>query len=112
MAPGRWRIFPTSEWNRALRQGRVTIVDMGPMDHTGRMGYLDAKTTLPNGTRYIDYTVGIVADIVRRTKESHAELLPVPELLDGGPSRALPQAARDLSLSLDEIGQMSGSNLT
>jgi hypothetical protein len=64
MAPGRWRFFATSEWNRAMRQGRVTRINMGPMKHTGGGGYLDAKSRLPDGTTYIDHTVQVVTEII------------------------------------------------
>ena len=33
--PGRWPVFSYSSWNQAKAQGRVRIVDMGPVDHTG-----------------------------------------------------------------------------
>ncbi len=65
MAPGRWSVFYTSEWNRARRQGRTTTVNMGPMRHTGGGGYMDAKKHLPDGREYIDVTVRIVTEIVR-----------------------------------------------
>jgi hypothetical protein len=64
IAPGRWSIFPTSEWNRARRQGLIRFIYMGPMGHTGVGGYLDNKTKLPDGTIYLDKTVQIIADIV------------------------------------------------
>jgi len=64
IAPGRWSIFPTSEWNRARRQGLIRFIKMGPMGHTGVGGYLDNKTQLPDGTIYLDKTVQVVADIV------------------------------------------------
>lgn len=67
IAPGRWPFFPASAWNRARRQGQVTEINMGPMGHTGRGGYLDSKHTLPNGTQFVDHTVAVIADIVRRT---------------------------------------------
>ena len=68
VAPGRWSLFATSEWNRAVRQGRITIVDMGPMRHTGGGGYLDAKKHLPDGRAYIDATVDTIAEIVRKNQ--------------------------------------------
>lgn len=43
LMPGRWPFFASSEWNRALRQHRVTIVPMLDMGHTGRGGYIDIK---------------------------------------------------------------------
>ncbi|MDQ3248109.1 MAG: hypothetical protein M3Q45_02760 [Chloroflexota bacterium] len=64
VAPMRWPIFPASEWNRARRQGLVSFVNMGPMGHTGVGGYLDQKSTLPDGTVYLDKTVQVVAGIV------------------------------------------------
>ncbi len=66
LAPGRWRISVGSDWNRARRQGKVTVVDMGPMDHTGRAGYLDHKTLLPDGTQYLDKTVATVGELVEQ----------------------------------------------
>lgn len=67
IAPGRWPIFPASPWNRARRQGMVTDLNIGPMGHTGRRGYLDATNTFPDGTPYVDHTVAVIADIVRQT---------------------------------------------
>ncbi len=64
LAPGRWSIFPASEWNRARRQDLIRFINMGPMGHTGVGGYLDNKTRLPDGTIYLDKTVQVVADIV------------------------------------------------
>ena len=69
IAPGRWSIFPTSEWNRARRQGLIRLINMGPMGHTGVGGYLDNKTRLPDGTIYLDKTVQVVADIVMQPME-------------------------------------------
>jgi hypothetical protein len=65
LAPGRWPMT-ASAWNRARRQGKVSMIDMGPVGHTGRGGYLDHKTTLPNGTVRVDYTVQLVTEIVQR----------------------------------------------
>ena len=54
--PGRWPFFASSEWNRAIRQRRVTIVPMAGMGHTGRGGYIDFKPSdggqIPNGHDY------------------------------------------------------------
>ena len=65
MAPGRWPFFATSEWNRAIRQGRVSRLEMGPMKHTGQGGYLDAKSRLADGTLFVDATVAQVTEIVQ-----------------------------------------------
>ena len=64
VAPGRWSVLRTSEWNRAIKQGLVTRIAMGPMKHTGSGGYLDAKSYLPDSTSFVDHTVAIVEQIV------------------------------------------------
>jgi hypothetical protein len=66
IAPGRWSMTVASDWNRARRQGKVTMIDMGPMGHTGRSGYLDHKATLPDGTFFVDKTVATIAEIIHR----------------------------------------------
>lgn len=64
LAPGRWPFSVASDWNRARRQGKVTLVHMGDMDHTGRGGYLDHRQMLPDGRTFIDKTVNEVAAII------------------------------------------------
>lgn len=66
IAPGRWSIFATSEWNRARRQGLISLVNVGPMRHTSTGGYLDMKSLLPTGVSYLDHTVAVVSEIVRK----------------------------------------------
>lgn len=58
--PGRWPWVGWSAWNRAKKSGVVRIVDMGPMDHTGRDGYLDPERRLPDGRSYLDATVDAI----------------------------------------------------
>ncbi len=64
MFPGRWPWMAASHWNRALREGKVSIHRPGPMIHSGRGDYFTQSVTLPNGTSYADHTADIVADIV------------------------------------------------
>lgn len=64
LVPGRWPCFPTSEWNRARRQGLISAISLGPMGHTGTGGYLDAKHQLPSGITYLDKTVQTIVGIV------------------------------------------------
>ena len=64
IVPGRWACFPTSEWNRARRQGLISAIPLGPIGHTGVGGYLDAKRQLPGGIVYLDKTVQTIAAIV------------------------------------------------
>ena len=64
--PGNWPLYATSDLNRALRQGKITRISMGPMHHTGRGGYLDAKSAMPDGKLFIDKTVQMISDIIRQ----------------------------------------------
>ncbi len=73
MAPGRWSAFATSEWNRARRQGRISIINMGPMRHTGGGGYLDAKKHLSDGRAYVEATVDTISKIVQSNRNSPEE---------------------------------------
>lgn len=65
--PGRWPLLPYSSWNQARKQGRIAILPMGPVDHTGRHGYLDSKALLPDGRSHLQATVDTLVAIVRAT---------------------------------------------
>ncbi|GIV68023.1 hypothetical protein [Caldilinea sp.] len=64
LMPGRWSWMAASEWNRALRQGRATIIRMEGMGHTGRGGYLDHRPPAEGGPANVDRTVELVATII------------------------------------------------
>jgi hypothetical protein len=64
LAPGRWPMIVASDWNRARRQGKVTEINLGPVGHTGRGGYLDHKRGFADGTSFMDKTVEAVAEII------------------------------------------------
>jgi hypothetical protein len=84
IAPGRWPVLRTSEWNRAVKQGRVTRIDMGAMKHTGSGGYLDTKSHLPNHASYVDHTVAVVEQIVETELATHLHLPPPDPLMQIG----------------------------
>lgn len=100
MAPGRWPFFATSEWNRALRQGRITRINMGPMRHSGAGGYLDAKSLLPDGVQFVDHTVTVVSEIIdvvqaqeNAVQTAHAARLAATAQAAGDELAALPAQA-------------------
>ncbi len=74
LAPGRWPMTMASDWNRARRHGKVTVIDMGEMGHTGRGGYLDHKMAFPDGTFYIDKTVATITEIVERHTQNSSQM--------------------------------------
>ncbi len=63
--PGRWPFMKHSTWNQASAEGKVTVIDPGPMKHTGRGDYFDYKATLPNGQSHLDKTVSVIAEALR-----------------------------------------------
>lgn len=68
--PGRWPWVRWSSWNRGRKTDVVRVVDMGPMDHTGRDGYLDGTKRLPDGRSFLDATVDAVVAV------AHGEVPP------------------------------------
>ncbi len=66
--PGRWHFSASSEWNRAIRQNRVTIIPMPGMGHTGRLGYLDVKSRAEGEPAYVEVTVQTIAGIIAELK--------------------------------------------
>lgn len=76
--PGRWKVVGYSSWNQARHQGRVHLVPMGPVGHTGRGGYLDSKARLPDGTTHLLHTVAVMATIIEEIPAAPAETAPAP----------------------------------
>lgn len=74
--PGLWSIFPYSAPNLAKKQGKVTVIPMGPMKHQKQGDYMSRSALLPNGQRHVDKTVeviaGLVAEIEARARANHA----------------------------------------
>lgn len=62
--PGRWNLQPHSYWNLAKEEGRITLVDMGNMGHTGAGGYLDTDTILLDGRSHLEKTVQLMLELI------------------------------------------------
>ena len=71
--PGRWPLLRYSPWNQAKSRGMVQIISVGPVDHTGKNGYLDNQAKLPDGRSFLEQTVEVVVSIVRRKEEEEGE---------------------------------------
>lgn len=64
--PGRWGIAKRSHWNRAVAQGRVSMIEIGPLAHMGKDDYFDQHPPLPDGDTPFGVTVdAIVTTLVR-----------------------------------------------
>lgn len=73
--PGRWPIVASSHWNRALRAKRLVERDIGPLEHSGRGGYLDDRARW-NGMSHLDVTVREVGAAIRSVVEGTARERP------------------------------------
>ncbi len=63
--PGRWPVFKRSAWNRAMRKGKIKIIDVGPMKHMGWGDYFSRSARLPDGTPNAQRTVEIVSGVMQ-----------------------------------------------
>jgi len=61
---GRWPIMGQSAWNRAKAQGRISMVDLGPMAHNSYGGYYDVRVKLPDGKNYCVATADAVREAI------------------------------------------------
>ncbi|MDN2582787.1 hypothetical protein [Aquibium sp. ELW1220] len=69
--PGRWPVFASSHWNRALRAQRLVEREIGPLEHSGRGGYLDERSRW-DGVSHLDLTVREVGAAIRSVVEETA----------------------------------------
>ncbi len=69
--PGRWAVTASSPWHRAMDDGRVTVIDGGPVVHEGRGSYFEGKRPDRDGVvpadRLVDTLVHILGRPVPRT---------------------------------------------
>jgi pimeloyl-ACP methyl ester carboxylesterase len=70
--PGRWRLLPHSAWNRAKEEGIVELIDLGPVKHTGRGGYLDDKSLRPDGKSFLEATVEAIVKAIQAAPHPRA----------------------------------------
>jgi pimeloyl-ACP methyl ester carboxylesterase len=63
---GRWPIARQSAWNKALKQGKIVMIPLGPVAHNGAAGYF-GEATLPDGTQSVERTVATVVGLVAQS---------------------------------------------
>lgn len=98
--PGRWSITRESHWNQAMAQGRITIIDMGAMEHAGEKGYLGNEVLdgTPHWQRTLDTIVPLITDFYARygtpllTQAAPPIALPVAPAANGTDTVAAPAA--------------------
>lgn len=65
MFASRWKIAFLSNWNRALRLGKISIVPAGPIGHQVPGGYMDPNAKLPDGRTNLVETVANTSHVLR-----------------------------------------------
>jgi hypothetical protein len=63
--PQRWRLWRSSAWNRADREGKITVHWLDPATHVGPQGYISPQATLPDGRSYLDRTADTIIALIR-----------------------------------------------
>jgi hypothetical protein len=63
--PQRWSFLGYTPWNQARQRGIIHRLFMGPMNHTGRKGYLDDDARIGNET-FLDHTVATMQTLIRQ----------------------------------------------
>lgn len=63
---GRWPLLPYSPWNQAKKAGKITMLPIGPIGHTGTGAYFDPESHLPDGQSFLDRTVEVVARTIQQ----------------------------------------------
>lgn len=63
MFPDRWLIAFLSNWHRAKRRGKITLISLGPVGHSGVTGPM-GDSLLPDGRSYLEQTLELVTGIL------------------------------------------------
>ncbi|MEO3774915.1 hypothetical protein [Micromonospora sp. B9E7] len=63
--PQRWRLFRWSGWNRADREGKITVHRLDPATHIGTRSYIAPEARLPDGRSHLDRTTDTVITLIR-----------------------------------------------
>lgn len=59
---GRWPRAAFSPWTKAMKEGRIEMITIGPMAHNIKAHYFDQNTFAPDGRSYMQVTIdGVVA---------------------------------------------------
>lgn len=61
---GRWPIFPNTDWNRAVVEGRIVSVDMGQMHHNGGTNYFSWTAFTPEGKSHALATIDMINTVL------------------------------------------------
>jgi hypothetical protein len=89
---GRWKWFPTSEWNQALAQGTIEFVDMGQMHHNGSTNYFSWTAFTPDGRSHAIATIDMLGEVLVKERLMDPAALKVAQEATDVAARAYEQA--------------------
>ncbi len=58
--PGRWPRAAFSTWRQGISDGRIEVIELGPMHHNGKRHYFDPHTVADDGRSYLQVTTDAV----------------------------------------------------
>ncbi|MCC6495118.1 MAG: hypothetical protein IT193_02535 [Propionibacteriaceae bacterium] len=64
MFAGRWPRAAFSPWSDALAEGRIDVIELGPMQHNAKEHYFDTETVAPDGRTYLQVTIDAVVAVL------------------------------------------------
>ena len=73
--PGRWPIVANSYWNQAKRQGKLSVVPLGPVAHHGRESYLDKNCFFNDCRSFLEGTLETICRIVTEPAQAPLSLV-------------------------------------
>lgn len=77
---GRWPGAVGSPWSRALKQGRISIYNLGPMQHNVTRHYFDTNTLAPDGRTYLEVSAEAIEAVLLGQEP---KLIPIEEPAEG-----------------------------
>jgi hypothetical protein len=64
MFAGRWPHAVFSPWSDGVAEGRIEVIELGPMHHNAKQHYFDQKTPAPDGRTYLQVTTDAVIAVL------------------------------------------------
>lgn len=61
---GRWPGAVGNPWTRAKADGRVDVIELGPMQHNAKEHYFDAKAIAPDGRSYLQVSIDAIHSVL------------------------------------------------
>ncbi|WP_250031314.1 hypothetical protein [Paractinoplanes maris] len=67
--PPRWPLVRRSGWNKARRDGKISVHRLDPATHVGPRSYISPEARMPDGRTYLDRTAGTVIALIRTRRK-------------------------------------------